>query len=225
MRNRRRVVHAADSQRLALQDRLRDLLVRAGNDVAERLAGNPHPLRGLGLVEALDVGQAHRLDLIQSQFDLLKRTQRGFLRLEIARRHVARDAAALERSDHGSDIVSSYNKPAIIAHLLAYAHKLTIRVNWYDAAMVVTNSQHETAIVVRRDGQTVVFIRLKAGRLACERITETMFRESWREGLYPLPETIERFLEHGRIHGATQEASRGLARLQERDRVVVASLF
>ncbi|GHU32112.1 hypothetical protein AGMMS50256_21660 [Betaproteobacteria bacterium] len=91
--------------------------------------------------------------------------------------------------------------------------------------MIVTNPQHETAIVVRRDGQTVTFVRLKTGKLGCERTTETMFREAWNESLYPLPETIERFLEHGRINGATQEAIRGLTRLQERDRVVVANLF
>lgn len=91
--------------------------------------------------------------------------------------------------------------------------------------MVVTNSQHETAVVVRRDGQTVVFVRLKAGRLGCERLTEAMFREAWQESHYPLRETVERFLEHGQAHGSTQEAIKGLTRLQERDRVVVASLF
>jgi len=91
--------------------------------------------------------------------------------------------------------------------------------------MVVSNSQHETAVVVRRDGQTVVFVRFKAGRLSCERLTESLFRETWRESHYPLQETIERFLEHARIHGCTQEAQKGLIRLQERDRAVVASLF
>lgn len=91
--------------------------------------------------------------------------------------------------------------------------------------MVITNSAHETAIVVRRDGQTVVFVRLQAGKLRCERLTEAEFRETWREAHYPLPETINRFLEHGRIHGGTQEAIRGLTKLKERDRTVVASLF
>ena len=91
--------------------------------------------------------------------------------------------------------------------------------------MVVSNSQHETAVVVRRDGQTVVFVRFKTGRLSCERLTETVFRETWHESHYPLQETIERFLEHARIHGCTQEALKGLTRLQERDRTVVASLF
>jgi hypothetical protein len=91
--------------------------------------------------------------------------------------------------------------------------------------MVVTNSLHETAIVVRRDGQTVVFVRFKAGKLGCERLTETVFREAWHESHYPLQSAIERFLEHGKVHGATQEAIKGLTRLQERDRTVVASLF
>ncbi len=92
--------------------------------------------------------------------------------------------------------------------------------------MVVNNAQDETAIVIRRDGQAaVVFVRLKAGKLACERLTETEFREIWHESLYPQAETIERFLEHARIHGATQEALKGLTKLQERDKLVVANLF
>ena len=74
-------------------------------------------------------------------------------------------------------------------------------------------------------GQTVVFVRFKAGKLSCERLMETMFRETWHESQYPLPETIERFLEHARIHGLHPGAQRGLIRLQERDRAVVASLF
>jgi len=97
--------------------------------------------------------------------------------------------------------------------------------NWYDSLMIVTNQQHETAIVVRRDGRTVVFVRLRTGRLGCERATETTFREAWREAHYPLPESIERFLEHASIHGCSQEALTGLTRLKERDRTVVASLF
>ena len=91
--------------------------------------------------------------------------------------------------------------------------------------MVVSNAQNETTIVIRRDGNTVVFVRFKTGKLACERLTETMFRDAWHESQYPLPQAIERFLEHASIHGGTQEALKGLTRLQERDRVVVASLF
>jgi hypothetical protein len=91
--------------------------------------------------------------------------------------------------------------------------------------MIVTNAQHETAIVIRRDGSTAVFVRFKAGKLGCERLTETMFREQWQETPYQLAETVERFLAHGQIHGATQEALKGLEKLQARDRTVVASLF
>ena len=98
-------------------------------------------------------------------------------------------------------------------------------ISWYDSPMVISNSQHETAVVIRRDGQTAVFVRLKAGKLSCERLTESAFREIWRESHYPLLETIGRFLDHARIHGCTQEALKGLTRLQERDRTVVASLF
>jgi len=91
--------------------------------------------------------------------------------------------------------------------------------------MVVINAQNETAVVIRRDGQTVVFVRLRAGKLACERATELAFREAWTESRHPLAETLDRFLEHGQIHGATQEALRGLNKLRERARLVVSSLF
>lgn len=91
--------------------------------------------------------------------------------------------------------------------------------------MVVINPQHETGIVVRRDGHTVALVRLGSGRLGCERLTEAAFRQTWQEVHYPLQETIDRFLDHGKIHGCTQEALKGLTRLQERDRTVVASLF
>ena len=91
--------------------------------------------------------------------------------------------------------------------------------------MVVSNAQHETAIVIRRNGEIVVFVRLKGGKLAGERLTETQFREQWHESHYPLPETLTRFFNHAETHGATQEALRGLERLRDRERNAVASLF
>ena len=91
--------------------------------------------------------------------------------------------------------------------------------------MIVSNQKHETAIVTRRDGKTVVFIRFKAGKLACERQTEILFRDEWHETSYPLGETLDRFLDHGKAHGCTQEALKGLEKLKDRDRTVVASLF
>ena len=91
--------------------------------------------------------------------------------------------------------------------------------------MIVINSQHETAIVVRRDGQTVVFVRFIAGRLACERATEAEFREQWRETSYPLAETLDRFFLHAQSQGATLEAMRGLEKLRAREQKAIASLF
>jgi hypothetical protein len=91
--------------------------------------------------------------------------------------------------------------------------------------MIVSNAQHETAVVIRRDGRTVVFVRFKAGKLACERLTEMMFREQWQEAHYPLTETLDRFLAHGQAHGCTQEAFKGLEKLKSRDRSVISSLF
>jgi hypothetical protein len=91
--------------------------------------------------------------------------------------------------------------------------------------MIVSNAQHETAIVIRRNGETVVFVRFQAGKLGCERATETMFREQWKEVQAPLEKTLDQFFAHIRAHGSTQEAYKGLEKLSVRDRSVVASLF
>ena len=53
--------------------------------------------------------------------------------------------------------------------------------------MIVTNLQHETAIVIRRDGTTVIYVRFKAGKLGSERLTEIDFREQWQETHFRLP--------------------------------------
>jgi hypothetical protein len=91
--------------------------------------------------------------------------------------------------------------------------------------MIVNNTQHETAIVIRRDGKTVVFVPFKAGKLTCERLTEAMFRDQWREAAYPLQETLDRFMAHAQTHGCTQEALKGLEKLKARERNAVSSLF
>ena len=91
--------------------------------------------------------------------------------------------------------------------------------------MVVTNPRHETAIVIRRDGQITVFVRFRAGKLGCERLTETSFRHEWHDCAFPLEQTIDRFLAHIAAHGASQEALRGLQKLRSRDACVVGSLF
>ncbi len=91
--------------------------------------------------------------------------------------------------------------------------------------MVVTNAQQETAVVIRRDGQTVVFVRLHGGKLGCERLTEGDFRQHWHESPLPLAQTLARLDAHIGTHGATQEAAKGLEKLRARDRDVIASLF
>ena len=91
--------------------------------------------------------------------------------------------------------------------------------------MIVSNENHETAVVIRRDGQIAVFVRLKAGKLGCEREAESVFREQWQEAPFPLMETLDRFLEHAQTHGCSQEALRGLEKLKARERNAVASLF
>ncbi len=91
--------------------------------------------------------------------------------------------------------------------------------------MVVTNAHHETAIVTRRDGETVVFVRFTAGKLKCERLTELAFREQWKESSLALSETLERFIAHGETHGITLEAAKGIEKLKTRERNALAQLF
>lgn len=91
--------------------------------------------------------------------------------------------------------------------------------------MVVNNAQHETAIVIRRDGNTAVFVRFRTGKLSCERMTETSFREQWHESPFRLTDTLNRYFDHIQTYGCTQEALKGLEKLRARDRHVVSSLF
>lgn len=91
--------------------------------------------------------------------------------------------------------------------------------------LVCNHPQQETAIVIRRHGGIAVFVRLKPGRLTCERATEALFRETWHEQRGALAESLARFLAHAEAFGATQEALRGLERLRDRERNAVASLF
>lgn len=91
--------------------------------------------------------------------------------------------------------------------------------------MIITNAHRETAIVIRRDGRTAVFVKFASGKLSCDRLTEARFRDQWQEMRYPLAEALERFLEHARMHGATQEAIKGLEKLKARDMNALSNLF
>lgn len=91
--------------------------------------------------------------------------------------------------------------------------------------MIVTNSTRETAVVIKRDGQQVVLVKMGAGRLTTLRLTESAFRADWHEVPGDIREAVDRFLAHARNFGASQEAIRGLERLQQRDRWVVGNLF
>jgi hypothetical protein len=70
------------------------------HDVSEGLAGNPHFLRGIGLVQALQVGETERFEFITRQTDLLETGQWNSGRLKILGRRAAGDPAADQRSGH-----------------------------------------------------------------------------------------------------------------------------
>lgn len=91
--------------------------------------------------------------------------------------------------------------------------------------MVVTNNQRSTAIVIRNDGQRVILVPMKSGKLSARTVSFTEFRTEWRETGYGLALALTTFLSHIMKWGASLEAKRGLERLAARDRFVVASLF
>lgn len=91
--------------------------------------------------------------------------------------------------------------------------------------MVVTNSQRSTAIVIRNDGQRVMLVPMKSGKLSARTVSFAEFRNEWRETGYALSIALTTFLSHIMKWGASIEARRGLERLAARDRFVVASLF
>jgi len=91
--------------------------------------------------------------------------------------------------------------------------------------LVVTNSHRTTAIVVRNAGGKVTLVPMKSGRLVAQTLSFAEFLAEWHEAGYELAKALTCFTLHAQEQGATAEARRGLERLRERDRCVVASLF
>jgi hypothetical protein len=90
--------------------------------------------------------------------------------------------------------------------------------------MVVIDSHRTTAIVIRNDGAKVTLVPMCAGKLSATTLPFEEFRRDWTEADYGLDRALDSFLHHAEALGATGEASRGLVRLQQRDRYV-PSLF
>ena len=91
--------------------------------------------------------------------------------------------------------------------------------------MVVINTQRTTAIVIRNDGFKVTLVPMKGGKLSARAMPIEYFREEWFEIAHPLLRALESFQHHADKRGASCEVVKGLTRLQNRDRWVVASLF
>lgn len=91
--------------------------------------------------------------------------------------------------------------------------------------MVVMNNQRSTAIVIRNDGQKVILVPMKSGKLSARTVSFCEFREQWCETGYALSLALTTFLSHIMKWGGSLEARRGLEKLAARDRFVVASLF
>lgn len=91
--------------------------------------------------------------------------------------------------------------------------------------MVVTNTQRNTAIVIRNDGRKVTLVPMKSGKLSARTVSFSEFRSNWHETGYSLAVALTTFLSHVMKRGASLEVTRGLEKLAARDRFVVASLF
>ncbi len=91
--------------------------------------------------------------------------------------------------------------------------------------MVVINQTRTTAIVIRNSGDKVTLVPMRGGRLSARTLSFAEFRQEWREAGYSLAQALTTFLAHVMKWGASNEVSRGLARLAARDRFVVSPLF
>jgi hypothetical protein len=80
--------------------------------------------------------------------------------------------------------------------------------------MVIVNRHRETAVVIRQGSRFVSIVRMSAGPLSVERVSEDEFAGEWARLDYPEDRAIERFLRHAERHGATQEALDGLHKLR-----------
>jgi mevalonate kinase len=84
-------------------------------------------------------------------------------------------------------------------------------------AVVVTNHNRTSAIVIRYDGATVTLVPMKGGKLLACTIPFTEFRTEWQETSYALDKALEIFLQHVAQEGATSEVVKGLTKLKQRD--------
>lgn len=91
--------------------------------------------------------------------------------------------------------------------------------------MLVIDENRTTAIVIRNDGFSVTLVPLKNGKLSVRSIPFVQFRQRWYETNYPLHKALATFQRHAARRGASGAVIKGLCRLQNRDRWVVASLF
>ena len=91
--------------------------------------------------------------------------------------------------------------------------------------MVVSNRNRTIAIVIRHDGKSVSLVPMRGGKLSAEHLPHGQFVQEWQETPYPLAEALALFQHHVLQQGASQEVIKGLGRLEQRDRCVVASLF
>ena len=61
-----------DPQGQAVDQALRRLAAGGFQNVAERLTGDAHPIRGLHVIQAFEVGQPESLELVQGESDILE---------------------------------------------------------------------------------------------------------------------------------------------------------
>lgn len=91
-----------DAQGESLHERLSDLASANLEHSTEGRTGDAHAAGGLGVIEPLEIGEAHGFELIETEDDDLFRG--ALLRFESRARRLANDFAATRRSSHDSVI-------------------------------------------------------------------------------------------------------------------------
>lgn len=97
---------AFDPQRLAVDERIRDLPVRRVDDAAEGRARNVHLLGRLLLIETVEIRKAHGLELVEQENHFFKVDDRNADRLEDWRRRSSGDVPATERSGQAQELLT-----------------------------------------------------------------------------------------------------------------------
>ena len=94
------ILTSMNSQRPAVDQAVRRLAAGGFQDITESLAGDAHFFRGFFMIQAFEVSQAERLELVQCEVDLFESQNRDSRRFEVSGGRMMIDPPADHRPGH-----------------------------------------------------------------------------------------------------------------------------